>query len=61
MDLDEGNKICKRSIGGKSITVRMQRGGDREMEDKNGTDLRAQFLELRDFEKQWSRMWQLDE
>ena len=63
-DDDKGVITCKRSIGDKSITVKKlegAEGGEGEMETKSGTDLRARYLELRDFEKEWAQLWQPDE
>ena len=67
VDFDENDEhkaviTCKRSIGDKSITVKKQHGGaEGEMETKSVTDLRARYLELRDFEKEWAQLWQPDE
>ncbi len=70
MDLRERENVVKRSIGDKSITVRKplpskeavkKEADKKEVEKRSGAELRARFHELRDFEKEWTRLWNPDE
>ncbi len=60
-DDDKAIITCKRSIGDKSITAKKRLGAEKEVENMTGAELRARFHELRDFEKEWGKLWKPDE
>lgn len=49
----------KRSIGDRSITVTMGEERDNN-ETRSGSELRARYLELRQFNEDWAQLWQPD-
>ena len=58
-DRDTFEITRKRSIGDKFITAKTRQNGA-ENENKTGSELRARYLELREFNLEWDQLWRPD-